>query len=65
MQQMRAIDVIAILNGDGVHCLENVMTMRSDLHQGFDRLGLWFEATDGAVSFYRFSADMSNLTAIH
>ena len=44
MQQMRAVDVIAKLNGDGVHRLENVMTMRSDLHQGFDRLELWFEA---------------------
>ena len=45
MQQMGAVDVIAISNGDGVHHLESVMTMRSDLHQGFDRLGLWFEAT--------------------
>ena len=43
MQQMGAVDVIAKLNG--VHRLGNVMTMRSDLHQGFDRLGLWFEAT--------------------
>ena len=45
MQQMGAVDVIAKLNGDGVHRLGNVMTLRSDLHQGFDRLGLWFEAT--------------------
>ena len=45
MQQMGAVDVIAKLNGDGVHRLENVMTMRSDLYQGFDRLGLWFEVT--------------------
>ena len=44
MQQMGAVDVIVKLNGDGVHRLENVMTTRSDLHQGFDRPELWFEA---------------------
>ena len=35
------------LNGKNIHRLENVMTMRTDLHWVFDDLGLWFEATVG------------------
>jgi len=34
------------LNGVNVHRLENVMTMSYDMHQMFDRLYLWFKATD-------------------
>jgi hypothetical protein len=37
------------LNGEKIHRLENVMTLRSDLHWLFDTLGLWLEAT---VSLY-------------
>ena len=33
------------LNGEKIHRLENVMTMRTDLHSLFDGLMLWFEAT--------------------
>jgi len=33
------------LNGPKVHSLFNVMTMQKDVHDWFDRLHLWFEAT--------------------
>jgi hypothetical protein len=35
------------LNGEKIHRLENVMTLRQDLHWLFDTLGLWLEATVG------------------
>ena len=35
------------LNGEKIHRMENVMTLRSDLHTLFDTLGLWLEATVG------------------
>ena len=38
---MRAIDVVVELNGNGVYHLENVTTMRSDLRDVFDNLGLY------------------------
>lgn len=45
MQRMGGADIVAELNGDGVHRLENVMTMEVGLHILFDCLALWFEAT--------------------
>jgi hypothetical protein len=33
------------LNGPKVHSLLNVMTMEKNVHDLFDRLYLWFEAT--------------------
>ncbi|KDQ49769.1 hypothetical protein JAAARDRAFT_142978 [Jaapia argillacea MUCL 33604] len=33
------------LNGEKVHSLFNVMTLQWDVHDFFDRLGLWFEKT--------------------
>ena len=35
------------LNGEKIHRLENVMTLRTDLHGMFDTLLLWLEATVG------------------
>ncbi|KAK7034709.1 hypothetical protein VNI00_012116 [Paramarasmius palmivorus] len=34
------------LNGEKVHSLFNVMTMEKNIHDAFDRLELWFEATE-------------------
>ncbi|KAF8977214.1 hypothetical protein BDQ17DRAFT_1176452, partial [Cyathus striatus] len=36
----------AKLNRDGVHCLDNVMTLSCDMGIYFDSLRLWFEETD-------------------
>jgi hypothetical protein len=33
------------LNGAMVHSLPNIMTMEKDIHDRFDRLQVWFEAT--------------------
>ena len=33
------------LNGPKVHSLYNVMTMEKNVHDWFDRLEMWFEAT--------------------
>ena len=45
IEWMGPTNVVAELNGDGVHHLENAMTMKSDLHDVFDSLSLSFEAT--------------------
>ena len=39
------------LNGDGINCLDNVMTLDPVIHDWFDRLEIWFEAV---VSDFRF-----------
>jgi hypothetical protein len=31
------------LNGNGVHSLENIITMGMELHREFDQLELWLE----------------------
>ncbi|KAF9491642.1 hypothetical protein BDN71DRAFT_1397947 [Pleurotus eryngii] len=36
---------VETLNGTGVHSLVNIMTLQSDVHDLFDRLQLWLEAT--------------------
>lgn len=33
------------LNGNKIHCLENVLTLDIGVHALFDELKLWFEAT--------------------
>jgi hypothetical protein len=33
------------LNGLNIHCLENILTLRQELHTLFDALALWFEET--------------------
>jgi hypothetical protein len=37
------------LNGPKVHSLYNVMTMEKNVHDWFDRLEMWFEATVRAI----------------
>jgi hypothetical protein len=39
------------LNGDGIHSLDNVMTLDPIIHDWFDRLEIWFEAV---VSNFKF-----------
>ncbi|KAG6842892.1 hypothetical protein H0H93_003030, partial [Arthromyces matolae] len=34
------------LNGDGIHRIQNVLSLQHDIHDLFDTLDLWFEATD-------------------
>ncbi|KAF9490002.1 hypothetical protein BDN71DRAFT_1455270 [Pleurotus eryngii] len=40
------------LNGAGVHSLFNVMTLESNVHDMFDQLLLWLEATETANSYH-------------
>ena len=40
-----SIDILAELNGDKIHSLENGFTMDVALHDMFDNLELWFEHT--------------------
>ncbi|KAF7420780.1 hypothetical protein PC9H_011298 [Pleurotus ostreatus] len=37
---------VETLNGVGVHSLVNIMTLQADVHDLFDRLQLWLEATE-------------------
>ena len=63
MRQMGAVDVVAELNGDRVHRLENIMTMEVGFHTLFDRLVLWLGAT---VQYPLITfACVSNLIAIY
>jgi len=39
-------------NGAGIHSLDNIMTLDPSIHTWFDKLQLWFEATDGAENAY-------------
>jgi hypothetical protein len=39
------------LNGDGIHSLDNIMTLDPIIHDWFDRLEIWFEAV---VSNFKF-----------
>ena len=45
MRRMGAVDVVAELNGDRVHRLENVTIMEVGFHALFDPLVLWLGAT--------------------
>ncbi|KAF8447183.1 hypothetical protein L210DRAFT_3641146 [Boletus edulis BED1] len=40
------------LNGKNVHSLTNVISMTSDVHEAFDRLELYFEATASFVKWF-------------
>lgn len=44
MSRIGGVDV-SELNGELIHRLENVMTMESAIHNLFDDLKIWFEAT--------------------
>ena len=44
MEWMGAINVVKELNGNGDHCLENVITLDVGIHMLFDGQNLWFEA---------------------
>ena len=43
------------INGPKVHSLFNVMTMSKDVHDWFDQLDMWFEATVSGVLVSRMS----------
>ena len=60
MEQMGAITE---LNGNGIHHLENVVTMEVGIHTLFNKLALWFEA----MVQYPFTAVLwiSNLSVIY
>ncbi|KAF8964874.1 hypothetical protein BDZ97DRAFT_1904240 [Flammula alnicola] len=45
------IDAVRELNGAGLHRLENVLTLASDLHQMFDKLQLWLERKPDVIVF--------------
>jgi hypothetical protein len=44
------------LNGDGIHSLDNVMTLDPTIHDWFDRLEIWFEAV---VSDFKFLSPLT------
>ena len=45
-------NILGELNGNQIHRLENVLTLEHNLHDQFDRLNVWFEAT---VSYFPLS----------
>ncbi|KDQ49734.1 hypothetical protein JAAARDRAFT_212033 [Jaapia argillacea MUCL 33604] len=49
------------LNGEKVHSLCNVITMEANVHDYFDRLGLWFEPTATPNSYKIRTADPLSL----
>ena len=61
MEWMGAINVITDLNGNGVHCLENVMTMEVGIHDFFVWQTGFMVWSHGAVSL----SWISNLSAIY
>ncbi|KZV68376.1 hypothetical protein PENSPDRAFT_754125 [Peniophora sp. CONT] len=46
-------DIAQVLQGAGVHSLENVLTLKHDIHRKFDGLKLWFERTSASSNTYR------------
>jgi hypothetical protein len=40
------------LNGNNIHCLENILTLDIGVHSLFDELKLWFEPTVSNLLFY-------------
>ena len=44
MEQMGTINVINELSGNGIHHLENVMTIEEGIYALFNKLALWFKA---------------------
>ncbi|KIO21020.1 hypothetical protein M407DRAFT_219453 [Tulasnella calospora MUT 4182] len=52
------------LNGPDIHRVENVLTMCSSAHELFDRLQLWFEATDAPNTYNMCSNDEGNFNLV-
>lgn len=44
-------DEVKTILGGQVNSLDNVLTLRSDLHHMFDLFGIWFEEVPGKVRF--------------
>ncbi|KAL5639456.1 hypothetical protein ACGC1H_006826 [Rhizoctonia solani] len=42
----------AEIDGAGIHNLRNIMTLRSDIHNVFDRLYMWLEPIEGSENMY-------------
>ncbi|CAE6477690.1 hypothetical protein ACGC1H_002392 [Rhizoctonia solani] len=40
------------INGDGIHNLTNIMTLRNDIHTSLDKLQLWLEPIEGTDNMY-------------
>ena len=46
--------IIDELNANGVHRLENIMTLSRNIHAHFDSLYIWLEADKVRLSYIRF-----------
>ncbi|KAH9004547.1 hypothetical protein EDB86DRAFT_3240513 [Lactarius hatsudake] len=44
------------LKGNGIHSLDNVMTLELSVHHSFDQLKMWFEAVKGSPNTYTIKA---------
>ncbi|KAJ3794296.1 hypothetical protein GGU11DRAFT_690093, partial [Lentinula aff. detonsa] len=53
---------VELINGNKVHSLFNIMTLSHDVHDAFDRLELWLEATN-QVNRYRVATASKFLVA--
>ncbi|KAF8599476.1 hypothetical protein BDV93DRAFT_497646 [Ceratobasidium sp. AG-I] len=51
----------AAFDGAGMHNLRNIITLRKDLHDLFDNLGLWFEPIEGTVNQYTLGATIDSM----
>ncbi|KAG8919217.1 hypothetical protein FRC01_001407 [Tulasnella sp. 417] len=61
VERFGLVDVLAeSLNGPDIHRVENVLTMSLNAHELFDRLQLWFEATDVPNTYNLCSNDEAN-----
>jgi hypothetical protein len=48
------------LNGEKVHSLYNVMSLKPDVHESFDSLYFWFEATVSVTNAYISLSSMTH-----
>ncbi|KAF4622953.1 hypothetical protein D9613_001636 [Agrocybe pediades] len=62
LRQFGYSEVPEQLDGANIHRLENVMTLRMELHYYFDTLNLWFVAMPGKPNQYTVKTSHSNLT---
>jgi len=51
MERLGQVLGVDELNGADIHRMGNVMTMERGLHDLFDSLGIWFEATVCCVAW--------------
>ncbi|KZO90054.1 hypothetical protein CALVIDRAFT_543049 [Calocera viscosa TUFC12733] len=51
LAQFSSPNVPADLSGPGMNALGNLLTLRADLHQEFDRLDFWFEETNAPNTY--------------